>query len=172
MPTAVPLIITRYDYESQKLVSPGVHFDKNKKADRSLTNQADMDAADINKIMARYERTGVLIDPLGVERRPMYGDFTEIKDYHQMLSSIRNVERAFSTLPANVRNRFDNDPQKLIDFLDDPKNNEEAIKLGLIEQPPIPNKATKDADGKPVPAEPANPPTPPPAGSGQPSPAA
>jgi phage internal scaffolding protein len=90
-----------------------------------------MDAADINKIMERFEKTGVIIDPTGQERKPMYGDFTEIKDYHTQLSAIRNVERAFGLLPANVRNRFNNDPQTLINWLEDPKNNKEAVDLGL-----------------------------------------
>lgn len=125
-------IITRYDYEAQKNLAPGLNFDpKKNKDDRSLTNQADMDASDINKIMARYEKTGVLVDPIGIERKPMYADFTEIKDYHSMLSSIRNVERAFNLLPVYVRNRFQNDPQKLIDFLENSKNDKEAVELGL-----------------------------------------
>lgn len=120
-------IQNRYDYKSHS--RPKVFFDK--KRDKSLTNQADMDAADINKIMARYEKTGVLIDPLGVERKPTYGDFTEIKSYHETLSAVRRAEQAFSLLPAVIRNRFDNDLQELINFLEDPKNDKEAVDLGL-----------------------------------------
>jgi len=124
-------IITRYDYEAQKAIAPGTTFDKKNANDRSMTNQADMDAADVNKIMARYEKTGVLVDASGNERQPMYGDFTEIKDYYTSKCAIANVERAFLTLPASVRNRFENNPQLLIDFLEDPKNDTEAVKLGL-----------------------------------------
>lgn len=130
-------IITKYDYENRP--SPGISFNpKTNPNDRSLTNQADMDAADINKIMARYEKTGVLIDPDGFTRQPTYGDFTEVKNYHEMMIGIKNVERAFSQLPAKLKNRFENDPQQLITFLDDEKNYEEAIALGLIEKPEIP----------------------------------
>lgn len=120
-------IRTKYDHEDRP--SPGIFFDPKK--DKSLIQQSDMDSADINKIMARYEKTGVLIDANLSERKPMYGDFTEIKDYHQMLSGIRNVERAFELLPAKIRNRFENDPQQLIDFLENPENNKEAVELGL-----------------------------------------
>lgn len=124
-----PKIITRYDYAAQAEVAPGVSFDAKK--DKSLTNQADMESADINKIMARYEKTGVLIDTLGIERKPMYGDFSEVKDYHTSLAAIRRTEAAFGLLPAAIRNRFQNDPQALINFLEDPKNDKEAVELGL-----------------------------------------
>lgn len=120
-------IQTRYDYESHS--RPRIVFDPKK--DKSLTNQADMEAADINKIMARYEKTGVLVDPLVGERKPTYGDFTHVKSYHETLGAIRRAEQAFNLLPAGVRNRFYNDPQQLIDFLEDPENDEEAVKLGL-----------------------------------------
>lgn len=127
-------INTKYDYEAHQKNSPGVNFDpKKNNNDRSLTNQADMDSADINKIMSRFEKTGLLGDGL-TARQPIYGDFTEVKDYHQMLIAVKNVERAFNTLTANVRNRFDNDPQKLINFLEDPKNNAEAVELGLMDK--------------------------------------
>lgn len=127
-------IITKYDYSNR--LSPGINFSpKTVPADRSLTNQADMDAADVNKIMAKYEKTGVLIDPLGVMREPTYGDFTEVKNYHEMMIAVRNVERAFATQPAKIKNRFNNNPQELIDFLENRDNDEEAIKLGLREDP-------------------------------------
>jgi phage internal scaffolding protein len=38
-------------------------------------------------------------------------------------------------LPAQIRSRFDNDPAKLIDFLENEQNHDEAIKLGLVNPP-------------------------------------
>lgn len=169
MPALETKIITRYDYEAQAEASKisEVFFDKKK--DKSLTVQSDMDAADINKIMARYEKTGLLIDPLGVERKPMYGDFTEVKDYHTTLSALKRTEAAFNLLPAPVRNRFNNDPEALIKFLDDPANDQEAVKLGLKDRSvlkDLPEQATPgEAAGKPE----KTPPGPP---AGQPQPAA
>lgn len=142
----IPKIITQYEYE--KFEKPGVDFPKNDKDSRSKTIQSDMDVADINKIMARYEKTGVIIDTSGIERKPVYGDFTEIKDYHTSLSAIRNVERAFNTLPANIRNRFNNDPQTLINFLEDTKNDAEAVDLGLKDKSVLPKTPYWDADKK------------------------
>jgi len=142
-------IKTRYDYEAQALNKPRVSFINQK----SMTNQADMDSADINKIMGKYEKTGVLIDQLGIERKPTYGDFSEVPSYHESLSAIRRIEVAFNTQPAHIRNRFNNNPQELIEFLRDDKNMAEAIKLGIIadekkvDAVPAPTPVT---DGTPI----------------------
>lgn len=126
-----PNVISRYNYTALKAKKPVVYFDAKK--DKSLTNQADLESTDINKIMARYAVTGQILDASGIERKPMYGDFTEVPTYHESLSAIRRTETAFSSLPASLRNRFNNDPQDLINFLEDQNNDDEAIKLGLKE---------------------------------------
>ncbi len=160
--------ISRYDYQARAAVAPGVLFDPKK--DKSLTNQADMESADINKIMARYEKTGVLLDPvLNEYREPTFGDFSEIKDYHATLSAVRRAEQVFAALPANVRNRFKNDPQEMINFLEDSKNDKEAVDLGLKDPKVLPVAKPEDTKAgalpvgtPPVPAKPE--PAPPPAG--------
>lgn len=150
----LPKIVTQYDYENFE--RPGISFPANDKNSRSKTIQADMDAADINKIMARYEKTGVIIDASGVERKPVYGDFTEVKSYHETLGAVRRAEEAFSKLPVNVRNRFENDPQKLIDFLEDPKNNKEAVSLGLKDYDVLRTELGADGVTKMTPEEKAS----------------
>lgn len=140
-----PLIITQYDYKNFQ--KPGIDFPIDDPLSRSKAVQSDMDAADINKIMARYEKTGVIIDPQGIERKPMFGDFTQFQNYHAMLSAVRDADRYFLTLPAPLRNRFDNDVQKFVEFCENPANKAELIKLGLRE----PDKGTyTDVDGNPV----------------------
>ena len=47
------------------------------------------------------------------------------------------ADDAFMALPANVRERFNNDPAELVDFISDVANRSEAIDLGLI---PLPGK--------------------------------
>ncbi|QXP08032.1 MAG: internal scaffolding protein [Arizlama microvirus] len=154
-------IKTKYDYAEKAKRPHGVNFTVK---DKSLTNQSDLPNTDINNIMARFEKTGLVP---GTDRPPMYGDFTEVKDFHTQLSAIRRVEEAFLLLPAKVRNRFQNNPQDLINFLEDSKNDKEAVALGLKEAPPPPppNPADKvilppGTPGEPpvAPAQPATPP--------------
>jgi hypothetical protein len=38
-------------------------------------------------------------------------------------------------LPAELRARFENDPAKLIEFIDNSENLDEAINLGLVNKP-------------------------------------
>lgn len=153
----IPKIVTQYEYE--KVERPKKVFNPNDKNSKSKAVQSDMDAADINKIMARFEKNGVLIDSLGIERQPTYGDFSELTDYHTMLSGVKNAERVFGTLPAKVRNRFNNDPQELIDFLQDSKNDKEAVEIGLKDPSVLPlppywddktSKWLNPKDGKPL----------------------
>ena len=43
----------------------------------------------------------------------------------------------FNELPSKIRDRFDNNPVKLLEFLGNEKNREEAIALGLVNKPVI-----------------------------------
>lgn len=154
------VVRTAYDYAS--LVHPGTSFvvDKDTKGRVlnpevvSLTNQADTPACDLNLMFARFEKTGVLVDPQGVVRTPVFGDFSEVGDYHALKGRIAAAESAFMLYPASIRNRFDNDVQKLANFLADSKNDAEAVKLGLKDNSVL--VAAEAATVAPaVPAEPA-----------------
>ena len=102
----------------------------------SLTQQQFKDDSDINVMLEKFKVTGVM--PQGV-RMPTYGDFTGISDYRTAVEAIHKAEVAFMELPANVRNRFDNDPQKFMEFFSKPENADEAKRLGLvIERPEVP----------------------------------
>jgi len=78
----------------------------------------------------RFTRTGQLPENVA---KPYYGDFTGISDYHSALNQITAAQQGFMQLPAELRSRFDNDPGKLLEFLGDEKNLDEAIKLGLVD---------------------------------------
>lgn len=135
-------IITRYDYAERAKIAPGIFFDPKK--DKSLTNQSDLEGSNINNIMARYEKTGFVP---GTDRAPQYGDFSEVGDYHSLQIKIKNAERAFEQLPASVRARFDNDPGKLVNFVADPANLKEVVKLGLLPETALLTKIDPDRPG-------------------------
>lgn len=86
----------------------------------SLTNQADAQDCDINIIVKKYGITGQIPQITGLE--PLYGDFTEIGDYHEMVQRIRQANDAFMTIPAEIREQFDNDPGRFVSFASDEKN--------------------------------------------------
>lgn len=97
----------------------------------SLTVQSQAEDADINVMMYRYGITGKMPEN---PRVPTYGDFTGISDYQSALHAVMYADDAFMELPANVRARFENDPQKLLDFVANGANVDEARKLGLLKE--------------------------------------
>lgn len=104
--------------------------------DELLTQQSAKDECDINIIIERAKR-GAVIEPR--PEVPRYGDFTQIPtDLRECLVVVRRADELFMSLDAQVRKRFDNDPAKMLDFLNDGANREEAVALGLVNAPPPP----------------------------------
>lgn len=106
--------------------------------DPPITKQAFADECDINNIMARYEATGYLDPDAFQQREAVYGDFADGFDFTSMQETLLNARSAFEALPARIRSRFHNDPAELLDFVHNPENHDEAIKLGLVNPPPPP----------------------------------
>lgn len=102
--------------------------------------------ADINFLLARYKNTGSLYtaeDLIKAKRRPQFGDFTGIPDYQDSLDKMREAFSMFGDLPLAVRQRFSDDPVKLLDFLQDKNNFDEAVRLGLVDK--LPEKVVQPA---------------------------
>lgn len=91
--------------------------------------QSGKEDADINVLLKRFAVTGQMPVP---NMEPFYGDFTGIDDYQSALNRVMEANTAFMGLSAEVRNKFENDPGKLMVFLDDPDNYAEAERLGLL----------------------------------------
>lgn len=95
------------------------------------THQSFKDDCDINTIMGRWRTTGFIEHvKLGT---PVYGDFSDESDYMEKLNALERAQALFDSLPARVRARVENDPGKLIAFVEDPANAEELVELGLRE---------------------------------------
>lgn len=100
--------------------------------EKSLTHQSFSSDCDINSIVQRYAKTGVL-EHVSLSS-PSYGDFSITSDYQSSLNVVIAAQESFMTLPSRVRARFANDPGLFLDFVSDPNNRDEAIKLGLIDE--------------------------------------
>lgn len=97
----------------------------------TLAKQSFREECDINYIVMRFGLTGEL--PTNI-RQPEYRDFTTVVDYHTALTAIRHAEEAFAAMPADVRARFNNDPEQFVVFCTNPDNLSEVRKLGLTSQ--------------------------------------
>ena len=110
----------------------------------SRTKQSDLEACDINNIMARYAATGV-VDHFAAGQ-PLYGDFSEVEDYQTSLEKVISAEERFNSLPSELRKKFDYNPQNMIDFILDERNREECIQLGFINKPALENSQNIGTD--------------------------
>ena len=98
------------------------------------TQQQFKDEVDINTIAKNFGITGRLPENV---RMPTFEDFSDVEDYQTALNAGRRASQSFMQMPANVRERFRNDPQLFLEFCSDARNRAEAVSLGLVPSPPI-----------------------------------
>lgn len=112
--------------------------DPNSDDGRSMAQQHFAQECDVNEIMKKSLSTGVPpgYNPLNPPTvKPQFGDFSSEASYQHAMNLVIAAQERFEMLPAKIRDRFLNDPGELLAFLDDPKNRDEAIALGLIDKP-------------------------------------
>jgi len=80
-----------------------------------LTQQQFQEDADINVIVRRFGLTRSL--PAAVAAG-VYGDFTGIHDFQSAVETIEGARARFMQLPAPVRDKFENDPGRLIQYVE------------------------------------------------------
>lgn len=126
-----------------------------------LTQQHQKDEVDINNIMARYVKTGV-VDHIN-QNEGHYGDISPLS-YHESMNIIENANTMFADLPAQARKNFDNDPQKFLEYVQNPANSENLTEMALnstsfkernnkpVDNPPVKTAKTKEPPEKPAPA--------------------
>lgn len=115
----------------------------------SMTRQSEMEACDIHNILKQFSQRGFEDLVRQNAAAGQYADLTNLPDYQDALDTVIRADAAFMALPSQVRDRFLNDPARFVQFLADPANQDEAIRLGLA------------VDTRPAPP-PAPPPEPPP----------
>lgn len=102
----------------------------------TLTQQHSKDQVDINNIMKRYIKTGVL-DHVA-KYQPQYRD-NNATDYQESMNIVIKADEMFSELPAQARKHFNNDPAAFLDYVQNPANHDTLHELGLTD-PPAPTQ--------------------------------
>jgi phage internal scaffolding protein len=118
----------------------------------SLTVQSEKDFCDVNHIMSRYHRDGIIEHVRTVKGR--YGDFTEVTDYQTALNVVHDASDMFMSLPSSIRSKFDNDPHLFLEFATNPDNLDELRDLGLApKKSALPAVEDSPAEGSSEPVE-------------------
>jgi len=102
-----------------------------------FTEQSHMKECDVNLILKRFDKTGLITHVQKMEAR--FGDVTGM-EFKEMQDRVAEAKSVFAELPSKVRARFDNNVEKLLEFMEHPENRDEAIKLGLIDKQTAPER--------------------------------
>jgi len=99
----------------------------------SLTQQHFKEECEVINIIKKHDRNGIIEHVQRGQAR--YGDFSEVADYREALDLVRDAQSEFMTIPSDIRKKFDNDPGKFYEFVSNPDNKEELVKMGFIDAP-------------------------------------
>ena len=87
---------------------------------------------DLNTIMRKFQKTGA-IDHSKIHQGS-YGIASPVQ-LHEALNLVNTAETMFNELPSSLRNKFENNAEKFLAFVQDDKNYDEARNLGLLLEP-------------------------------------
>lgn len=132
-----------------------------------MTKQAERAGSTVDAILKKY--AAITPDPnlqrdifaAGIARAP-YG-IQRAYDYQAELNSVIRMRDYFQSLPSKTRDKFGNDPVRMLTWLGDPRNHDEARSLGLL--PKDENATQGKPEASATPPAPASPSTPPPTGT-------
>lgn len=88
--------------------------------------------ADINSIMARFQKTGIIDH--AAKYSLQYGDINPLS-FHESMNVIARANTMFEELPSSARKRFGNSAADFLSFVQDEANYEEAQEMGLALSP-------------------------------------
>ena len=111
-----------------------VRTDVSAKINKGRTKQSFKNECDINNIVKAHVKKGIspFLDPAQAGQN--YG-FAPAASLQDAMNVVTYANQGFAELPSEVRNHFDNDPVKFVDFLDEPGNESQLQEWGLLPLP-------------------------------------
>lgn len=118
----------------------------------SRTRQEFAAECDVNNIMAKYKKTGMLPSD---GRQMQYVSFENVPDLMSAMNTMIEAEAAFMRLPATVRRDFDNSAVEFVKFAEDKANLPKLREWGLAAPEKAPDAPLKVEMVNPTVAPPA-----------------
>lgn len=120
--------------------------------DAQGAKQEFKDECDINIILKRFEKQGILTH---VNNKIPYFGEAPSQTYTEVMHQMAAAKEYFETLPSSIRNEFGNSVSEFIDFATNPENGDALEALGFdtensgIKEPEQEVKETAKADSEP-----------------------
>lgn len=99
---------------------------------KGLTKQSFTDETNINLIMRKAQKTGLV--SFVNKHQGEYMDAPEM-DFQEAMNYVNEANQMFLDMPAKLRKQFDNDAGKFLDYVHDPQNEESLYEMGLAIRP-------------------------------------
>ncbi len=122
----------------------------------SLTQQNFAAECDINQILARFDKTGI-VDHVSQYGAGEYLDLASKGEFTAAMLVVAEAQTMFADLPAKMRSQFGNDPAVFLDFVDNVESRDELEAMGLVGPRPIAEQQAINEAQKLVDAANANP---------------
>ena len=94
----------------------------------SRTEQNHAEACEINNIVRKYHKTGAIEHRN--ENQGEYG-FVDSITLQECMYVTAKAASMFEEVPSNIRKKFNNKPEAFFEYVQNPNNREELVKLGL-----------------------------------------
>lgn len=134
----VPADPRKIPYMTAYGVKPRVQLQCN---DLSRTKQSFSAECDINNIMAKYQKTGLVSHV--AQHQGNYDNLPSNVDYHENMNAMIAADEAFASLTSSIRSKFHNDPAEFLEFVHNDDNADELVEMGLAHSSGVPKNDNK-----------------------------
>lgn len=114
----------------------------------SLTQQQFKDECEIESLLKAHNLGQVMGILNNHQRQPLYGDVSDIPDFHVSQNHVARATEYFQGLPSDVRAQFNNNLAEFLTTLNDPSAREALTDMGVLKK--AANPAPDKADVQPV----------------------
>lgn len=80
----------------------------------SMTKQSMAKDCDVNEIVKRFDRTGLITHLQQSEG--VFADVSELGSYQDAIMTVREAQESFLSLPSGLRSHFGNDPASYVQW--------------------------------------------------------
>lgn len=106
-------------FDAKTEVKTVVKLTSKNSSKETLTNQSFKNTCDINCILQRFRKTGVIDHVAKYE--PQYGELSNI-DFETAFNNVKAIEETFDRLPKKIRENFHNKPENFLAYMENEEN--------------------------------------------------
>lgn len=114
----------------------------------SLTQQQFKDECEIESLLKAHNLGQVMGIFNNHQRQPLYGDVSDIPDFHDSQNHVARATEYFQGLPSDVRAQFNNNLAEFLSALNNPSAREALTDMGVLKK--AANPVADKADVQPV----------------------